>query len=166
MTQPIEGHSSQAAREKVVIQGRLSEIKSQMRGLRSHVLAVDEFLNTKFHTRRGAPARTDSPRQRQDSPRVVEGSTSVRQARATSSAAAAAAAASCPAVLTPTPTPAENNGASNARSPTASAGATVFGTIQRDVRAGAIRVEISDLINGHPKMSPFCKARKLRGLGK
>ena len=53
MTQSIEGHSTQAAREREVTRSRFSEVKSQMTGLRSHVLAVDSFHNTKFPSRRG-----------------------------------------------------------------------------------------------------------------
>ena len=48
MTQSIESHSAQAAREREVTRGRFSEVKSEMTGLRSYVLAVESFLNAKF----------------------------------------------------------------------------------------------------------------------
>ena len=51
ITQSIEGYSTQAAREREVTRGRLSEVKSQMKDLRSHVLAVDSVLNAKFPSR-------------------------------------------------------------------------------------------------------------------
>ena len=68
-----------------------------------------------------AQARADSHRQRQDSPRIVEGSMSARQTRATSSAAASGSA-----VLTPTPTRVEESGPSNTRPPITTTSGTIF----------------------------------------
>ena len=89
MAQSIESQSAQAGREKNVNEGRFSEVKAQLKGLRRYVVGVEEVIQTKFPPRRGGTAAfTDSPIQGQDSPRVVEGSISVRRTRETSSAAA------------------------------------------------------------------------------
>ena len=65
--------SAQAAKDREVTGGRFSEVKVQMKGLRSYVSVVDIFLTTKFPTGRGgAQARADSPRQRQHSPGLLK----------------------------------------------------------------------------------------------
>ena len=77
MAQSIEGQSAQAGREKEVIRGRFSEAKAQMKGLRSNALAVGSFIHAKFPSRRGgASGPTDSPKQGQSSPRIIDGPTS------------------------------------------------------------------------------------------
>ena len=104
------------------------------------MLAVKSFIQTKFPPRRGgASAPADRPRQDQSSPRIPERSTSARQVCATSSTASSSSAAQAP-----TPTLAEGSNSPGVPPPTAKAKATVCNTVQSNVRAGAIRVEISD----------------------
>ena len=119
--------------------GRFREAKAQLKGLRTYVVAVEELIQTKFLPRRsGTTGSADSPRQDQWSLRIVDRPTSAKQPHASS------AAVSSSATQVPTPTPAQGSNSPEAPPSTTLAHATVFSTIQSNVRARAIRVEISD----------------------
>ena len=138
MTQSIEGQDRDL---KEWARSKISNVTTQLNGLREFVKPVEQFVHKKLPSlENGASGLGYRPSQGN-----TRTTASTRMTQATSSTAASSSAA-----MAPTPIPAQEYrlGAT----PSTPTSAAVFSTIQSACRAGAIRVETVILISGHLEM--------------
>ena len=113
--------------------GKLTHVNTQLGGLRESATAGEKFVHKKFSPQEsGASAPESSSSQGYDGTAA-----SHRLVHATSSTAASSSAARVP-------TPTHAHEPAKRATPAAPSSTTIFSTIQSDVQAGAIRIEISD----------------------